>query len=237
MDQGHMREYWNERAREDAYFFVDSRRSYRDPELSDFWEQGEQDLDRLLDSLDLKIEAGDVVLDLGCGVGRLTGAIAARAARAYGLDVSDEMIELARSKHSDLRNVEWLVGDGMSLRPLEDDSIDACLSYAVFRHIPRRSITVGYVREISRVLRSGGWTAFQVSNDPRAHRRPAAVRSGLQRVRAAAGRSPSGQDDPAWIGSAISLDALHVATFDSGLELERVVGEGTEYCLVLARKL
>jgi hypothetical protein len=46
-----------------------------------------------------------------------------------------------------------------------------------------------------------------------------------------AGRAPHGQTDGRWIGSAVELDALRAAASDGGLEIERVVNEGTRYCV------
>jgi hypothetical protein len=56
------------------------------------------------------------------------------------------------------------------------------------------------------------------------------------RIGAALGRAPGGQADPAWLGSAVDLDALRAVAAGSGLELDRVEGEGTQFCLVRARK-
>jgi SAM-dependent methyltransferase len=232
MDRDHMREFWDARAREDALYFVDNRRVYRSRELDGFWEAGEQDLERLLTTLGLHIRSSDVALDIGCGVGRLTRVLARRAESVYALDVAPEMIERARSEHADLSNVRWIVGDGYSLEPLAEASVDACVSHVTFQHIPDPAITLAYVTEIGRVLKPGGWAAFQVSNDAAVHRPPRA----RLRARAAIGRSPRGQADPAWVGSAVSLDDLHVAAHSGGLELERIVGEGTQFCLVRARK-
>src|SRR2546430_16335532 len=76
-----MRDYWDERAREDAFYFVDNRINYKDPaEAERFWEMGRVDLDRVLDAADVEIAADDVVVEIGCGVGRLTRVIAERAA-------------------------------------------------------------------------------------------------------------------------------------------------------------
>jgi hypothetical protein len=57
-----------------------------------------------------------------------------------------------------------------------------------------------------------------------------------QRIATALGRFPSGQRDPAWLGSHIEIPALRAAADEGGMELERVVGEGTQMCMVLARK-
>lgn len=77
------------------------------------------------------------------------------------------MLERARALHAQLTNVKWIHGDGESLSGIADASVDAVFSHVVFQHIPDPRITLGYVREMGRVLRPGGWTAFQVSTDPR----------------------------------------------------------------------
>jgi SAM-dependent methyltransferase len=231
-----MREFWDERAREDALFFVDTRRTYRSVEVDGFWEGGERDLDRLLTVAGARLRPSDVALDIGCGVGRLTRAIARRTAFVYAIDVSPEMIDLARSYNRDLDTVEWIVGDGVSLRPLRDSSVDVCLSHVVFQHIPDPEITLGYIAEIGRLLKPAGWAAFVVSADPRVHRRRRIGHTLRGRIGAALGRAPRGQADPAWLGSAVELDALRAVAAGSGLELDRVEGEGTQFCLVRARK-
>lgn len=50
------------------------------------------------------------------------------------------------------------------------------------------------------------------------------------------GRRPRGREDPAWLGSAVELPALRDAASGAGLAFERVIGEGTQYCAVLARR-
>lgn len=230
-----MRNFWDQRAREDPYFFIDDRRAYRSVGTSAFWAEGERDLERLLAALGVELEPGQVVVDIGCGVGRLTRVLARRATQVYAIDVSAEMIERARTLHDGLANVSWIVGDGVSLRPLPAGSVDLCLSHVVFQHIPDPAITLGYVREMARVLRPGGMAAFQISTDARIHRPRRGVKAQLRRIAARAGRAPRGQDDPAWRGSAVDLDELRSVAARSGLVLERVVGEGTQFCLIRAR--
>jgi hypothetical protein len=89
------------------------------------------------------------------------------------------------------------------------------------------------VRELGRVLRRDGWAALQVSNDPAIHR-PSDRLS--QRAKALVGLGPRGQRHPAWLGSHVELAAVSAAASDGGTNLERVWGEGTQYCLVLLRK-
>jgi ubiquinone/menaquinone biosynthesis C-methylase UbiE len=214
-------------------FFVDDREPYGQADEARFWKQGERDLDHVLGGLGAQIVRGDTVVDVGCGVGRLTRVIAGRAARVYAIDVSAEMLAQARDHNAQLDNVEWVHGDGTTLRPIPDAVANAVISHVVFQHVPDPRVTYGYVAEMGRVLRPGGWAAFQVSNDPSIHR---ATQSLGQRVKAAVGRAPRGQDDPKWLGSAVDLDELRATAARAGMEAERIEGEGTQFCLVLLRR-
>jgi SAM-dependent methyltransferase len=228
-----MGRFWDERAREDAFYFVDNLGGYRDGDTERFWTEGERALDTLLGLLDLELGRGDAVVDVGCGVGRLTRVLAARAATVDAIDVSAEMLARARSLHAGLRNVTWHLGDGTTLRPLLDASADAVVSHVVFQHIPDPAITYGYVTEMGRVLRPGGWAAFQVSDDASVHASRPPLRT---RLGARVGRAPRGQGAPEWLGSAVDLGELRATADRAGLDVERVVGEGTQFCLVRARR-
>jgi SAM-dependent methyltransferase len=236
MDGGKMRRFWDRRAGEDAFFFVDNRLAYRDPDAARFWQSGRRDLDTILDELGIAVGPDEEIVEIGCGVGRLTRVLADRGRNVRALDVSERMLDLARGYNAHLQNVEWLLGDGTNLAPVADASADACFSHVVFQHIPDPDITLGYVREMARVLRPGGWAAFQVSNAPGVHRR----RSLLQRLRglvqAIRRRGPWGQGNPAWLGSAVDLDRLRVTAESAGLTTERIEGAGTQMCLVLLRR-
>lgn len=228
-----MAAFWDRRARENALYFVDTRVDYRSPDLEQFWAGGETDVHELLTAAGAALERSDAIVEVGCGVGRLTRALSARCARVLAVDVSEEMLERARVLNPDIDNVSWLAGDGTTLAGIEDASADACLSHVVFQHVPDPEITLGYVREMGRVLRPGGWAAFQVSNDPGLHR-PLIGRR--HRLEARLGRAPRGQEAAEWLGSAVALEDLRGAAQDGGMELERVVGEGTQFCLVRARR-
>lgn len=230
-----MGRFWDARARENAFYFVDSRLDYNDTDAERFWADGLRDFDRLLGLLGTAVRPGDTVVDVGCGVGRLTRAALERGAgRVIGVDVSGEMVRRARELNADLPAAEFHHGDGRRLTGVPDAIADACISHVVFQHIPDPAITLGYVREMGRVLRPGGWAAFQVSNDPSIHRPQSSGLAGA--VRRLLGREPRGRADAAWLGSAIDLDELRGAASAGGLETERIEGEGTQYCCVLLRR-
>jgi SAM-dependent methyltransferase len=231
-----MAEFWDERAREDPYFFIDNRERYRAADLDRFWRRGEEDLERILSDLELSLDDRDLVVEIGCGVGRLTRVLAERCAHVVALDISGEMLALAREHNGAQTNIDWVHSDGTSLEHVPDGSADGCFSHVVFQHIPDPAVTLRYVVEMGRVLRPGGWAAFQISNDPRVHR----PRRAVPRWRAAEGtlrRVPRGQSDPSWLGCFTDLDALRDAAYHAGLDVQRIIHPGTQFCLVLLRRV
>ncbi len=231
-----MRRFWDARAHEDAYYFIDNTLDYGDPDLDSFWASGPKDVDKILDLLGVELSAGDTVVEIGCGVGRMSRAVAERTHAVKALDVSAEMIARARESNPQLENVDWIVGEGDSLTGVEDASADVCLSFVVFQHIPDPEITLSYISDMGRVLKPGGWAGFQVSDAPEVHaRRPLRrrIREGLS---AARGRFPHGWSHPAWRGSSIDVDRLQQVATAAGLETERIHGRGTQFCFLLLRR-
>jgi SAM-dependent methyltransferase len=231
-----MEAFWDERARENAAYFVENRLDYADPDLEALWASGEEVVSAFEQRLGLRIGAGDDVVEIGCGIGRLTRVLRGRAASVRALDVSGEMLERARRENADLDDVEWLHGDGRTLAGVADASADGVFSHVVFQHLPDAALTYGYVREMGRVLRPRGWAAFHVSNDPVVHRRPPLSRNLPARAMAAAGRWPKGSVHAAWLGSAVDLEELRGTADGAGMDVERVDGEDTQFCLVLLRR-
>ncbi len=230
-----MGSYWDERARENSLFFINNSLSYRETDPEAFWASGPHDVDAVLGALGVEIAPDDEVVEIGCGIGRMTRPMAARGHNVRALDVSAEMLAQARLENPALDNVEWIQGDGTTLSGIDDASADACLSYVVLQHIPDPDVTLGYIREMGRILRPGGWAAFQVSNDPDVHR-PREQRGLRQRLRVVFGRAPRGQKHDAWLGSAVSVEQVREAADAGGMDIERTSGEGTQFCLVLTRK-
>jgi SAM-dependent methyltransferase len=142
-----MGKFWDERARENAAFFIDNKLVYNDPDLETFWGGGARDLDDLLNAVGVRVAPDDVVVDIGCGMGRLTRVLAERAAHVYGLDVSAEMLSRAKDHNTELKNVTWLHGDGTTVTGVDEERATACVSQVVFQHIPDPQITLGYIRD------------------------------------------------------------------------------------------
>lgn len=151
--------------RDDPLYAVLSRKELRhnrwDP--AEFFETGRREINAILDyvaQLGLRLQRRRA-LDFGCGVGRLSQALADHFERVVGVDIADSMIERARefNRHGD--RVEYRVNTTDDLQIFDGGSFDFVYSNITLQHIPPEP-AVEYIREFFRILRPGGVTIFQV---------------------------------------------------------------------------
>jgi ubiquinone/menaquinone biosynthesis C-methylase UbiE len=139
------------------------------------------DLDHLRHEHQLTVDAlrladGDLVLDVACGPGNFTAALAAAVAptgRAIGIDYSAPMLARARRDNSH-PGATYLLGDAHRL-PFRDHAVDAVNCYAALYLIPD---PYGAFDEMLRVLRAGGRVSLMTSlGSPRPWVRPVQARA------------------------------------------------------------
>ncbi|HWB32706.1 MAG TPA: arsenite methyltransferase, partial [Acidobacteriaceae bacterium] len=126
----------------------------------------------------IDLHPGQVVLDLGSGGGidvLLSARRVAPGGKAYGLDMTDDMLALAREnqRQSGIANAEFLKGSIESI-PLPDNSVDVVISNCVINLAADKSQVL---REAFRVLRPGG--RFAVSDVVTRGEVPGAVRQSM----------------------------------------------------------
>lgn len=103
------------------------------------------------------IRSGDHVLDVACGTGVVAVTAARRGARVTGLDLTPELLEVARDNaRTAAVDVDWHEGDAEDL-PFPPESFDLVISQFGHMFAPRPDVVVN---EMLRVLKPGGTIAF-----------------------------------------------------------------------------
>jgi len=75
------------------------------------------------------------VLEIGCGTGGFARRLAERSEQVLALDLSGEMIRIARERSTQFPNIEFQLGDVREL-PLSDERFDCIASIATLHHLP-----------------------------------------------------------------------------------------------------
>ncbi len=202
-----MRAEWNDRAREDAHYFVAFGR--RDQDDDGFFETGAalaKELESELKRLPPAAPSTRRALEIGCGPGRLMRPLSRHFGEIHGIDVSDEMI--ARAKHN-LREIPHAyprAASGSDLSAFSDGYFDFVYSYAVFQHIPSAEVVLSYLRETARVLKPGGVARLQINGLPR-----------------------TAKAYTTWEGVRIQADEVRALASELGVRLLSLTGVGTQY--------
>lgn len=108
----------------------------------------------------------DTILEIGCGFGRMSIFIAAYCTRFYGVDISGILIDKAMQRlalyRSEFgtdgvgRHGTFIEVDGHTVEPIDDGVVDLAFEYIVFQHIPSEDVIISYIRDVHRVLKTGG---------------------------------------------------------------------------------
>ena len=90
-------------------------------------------------------------LEIGCGKGEFSQRLAQRSGRVLALDLSPEMIRIARARSAQLQNVEFQIADVMSY-DLPPEAFDCIATIATLHHLPLREALL----KIKAALKPGG---------------------------------------------------------------------------------
>src|SRR3984957_13727262 len=158
-----MRADWNDRAGEDANYYVAFGR--REQEEEEFFATAAPVL-KLLEVELKRFPGREAALEIGCGPGRLMRPLSRHFKEIHGVDVSDGMIALARGRLRSTPNAFPHHSSGCDLKLFPDEKFDFVYSYAVFQHIPSVEVVFQYLQESRRVLKIGGILQCQVNGLP-----------------------------------------------------------------------
>jgi ubiquinone/menaquinone biosynthesis C-methylase UbiE len=100
-------------------------------------------------------------LDFGCGIGRLTQALAAHFPECWGLDISPTMIKLAQEFGRNVTHCRFVLNEGEQLGGLQNNYFGFIYTSIVLQHIAK-PYSLKYIAELIRVLKPDGVLVFQV---------------------------------------------------------------------------
>lgn len=137
----------------------------------EFFATGRKEIETVLayaERMGVHIERALPALDFGCGVGRLTRALAEYFPECCGVDISPTMIGLAQEFNQDHPRCQFLLNEDAQLKSLPDNYFGFIYTSLVLQHIAQ-PCNREYVAEFVRVLKPGGVLIFQVPERLRAH--------------------------------------------------------------------
>ncbi|HSZ20160.1 MAG TPA: class I SAM-dependent methyltransferase [Candidatus Acidoferrum sp.] len=165
---------WNAMAKLDPLWTILSHpeKKFGKWDAGEFFRTGDREAERVLRMCEAHgagISSGPV-LDFGCGVGRMTRAFSRFFPACVGIDVSEEMVDLARKFNADRPHCEFIASAAPVL-PFPDQRFDFVFSVLVLQHLPRKNLILGFIAEFIRVAKNNGVIVFQLTDEvPLRHR-------------------------------------------------------------------
>jgi SAM-dependent methyltransferase len=213
-----MREEWDARAKENAQHYIVTRT--REWEDRAFFRSGEINVANEV-MPDMHVICGGSrspldlnVLEIGCGVGRMTRMLARIFGHVTAVDVSGEMLEQAKANLAGWDNVTLVHGNGATLAAVADQSQHFAFSFIVFQHIPSAEVIANYFREVHRVLVPGSIFKVQIN-----------------------GLNTPGRDAPnTWEGVSFTQEQASALCRETGFITLGSHGADTEFFWLLLRK-
>lgn len=111
---------------------------------------------------DLKLEG--VILDYGCGVGRVTRALLNEGCHVIAVDVSSEMLDYCRqycSGHKNFDRLQTVLTDGFGCPDIPIGICAGALSLYCFQHMPSMDVVDASLKDMFRAINLGGWILIQ----------------------------------------------------------------------------
>ena len=132
-------------------------------EIDEFYQTGKNEIGLMMDyatSLGLRIKPG-TALDFGCGVGRLTQALAPHFWQVIGVDIARSMLKIARKYNRAGKRCRYILNETDNLKRFQDGYFDFVYSNIVLQHMEPRYCK-RYLAEFVRILARRGILIFQL---------------------------------------------------------------------------
>lgn len=173
MDLKELQRNWDQFGRTDPLWAIRTSEGKQGNKwaLEEFFATGESEIEatfQYIASLGVTVPRG-TALDFGCGIGRLTQAIALRFERTYGVDIAVSMIEKARQHNRHGNHCTYVLNEVDHLGIFGDHSFDFICSHITLQHM-QPTYAKKYIGEFLRLLRPAGVLVFQLPSKRVGHR-------------------------------------------------------------------
>ncbi len=157
---------WDQMAKEDPLWLIctDPDKKNNKWDIDEFFMTGKREISviaKYLKEIKSEPDYSGHALDFGCGVGRLSQALAEKFNLVTGIDISREMINRANTFNKYPDKCRYLLNDAVNLAVFNDNTFDFIYSSIVLQHVPRGLIS-GYLTEFGRVIKPGGIILIQL---------------------------------------------------------------------------
>lgn len=135
-------------------------------QVDEFFKTGSEEIASIIEyvsSLGVSL-TGKTALDFGCGVGRLTQALAGYFDQVYGVDIAPSMLELAKKYNKQGDSCKYLLNETDDLKLFIDSSFDFIYTNIVLQHV-KPEYAKHYLKEFLRVICPGGLIIFQLPSE------------------------------------------------------------------------
>jgi SAM-dependent methyltransferase len=168
-----VRKQWTTLGEEDPFWAVLTRPGMSGGrwDRAAFFETGVKEIEGAIEVAQrvFPIHFGTAV-DFGCGVGRLSQALAARFDRVIGIDIAASMIREAILLNQFADRCEYIHNVAADLTVIPDASVDFVYSNITLQHMTP-ALSRLYIQEFFRIVRPGGHVIFQMPSGPRSQAR------------------------------------------------------------------
>src|SRR5215510_7760991 len=213
-----MKRDWDYRAKENAKWFINTFKLHQSDD--EFYATGDPLIERFVLNDPILIEGRDLrslrLLEIGCGIGRMTKRLAQIFGEVHGVDVSAEMINQACELFRGVKNVFFYETNGLDFSALPGNYFDIIFSVYVFQHVPSVDVIHSNIRDACRTLKPGGMFKFQACG----------ITSPIYEA----------MPKDTWAGTSFSEADIRRAARENGAQLVSVTGLGAQYCWTILRK-
>lgn len=164
MNIKNLQKNWDTFGRVDPFHAILTYKKGKDWQVKEFFMTGVEEVDKAIkyikDKLKITIPRKKA-LDFGCGVGRVTQALASYFDKVYGVDIAPSMVELANKYNRHPKRVVYCLNEKINLKIFPNSHFDFIYSNITLQHM-KPQYTLKYLEEFLRILKNQGLLIFQL---------------------------------------------------------------------------